>query len=149
MNATHQYHIIKLFVFLDDRLGRQAYVTGRRPLLSNAEILTILIWSALTENHQRLSEVYGWVKRVYPGWFVLPAYKNFVISCHRALPAMAALLKVLLAEHSPCASPIQLCCLFAEESELKDIGQPRRRPNGAKTGRAGTSASSCMSALIT
>ena len=101
MNATHQYHIIKLFVFLDDRLGRQTYVTGRRPLFSNTEILTILIWSALTENHQRLSEVYGWVKRVYPGWFVLPAYKNFVISCHRALPAMAALLKVLLAEHSP------------------------------------------------
>ena len=101
MNATHQYRIIELFVFLDDYLAKRPLAAGRRPALSNAEVLTILIWSARTENHQCLRNIYDWVERIYTGWFRLPAYQNFVISCHRALLVLAALLKDLLTDRSP------------------------------------------------
>ncbi len=100
MKTVSKNNIIDLYVWLDDHLIKQAK-TGRPPALSDSELLTIPIFSSLTENHQRLSEVYAWVKRFYPGWFVLPAYANFVAGVHRALPVMIALLKSLLAERAP------------------------------------------------
>ena len=100
MKTVSKNNIIDLYVWLDDHLIRQAKI-GRPAALSDSELLTILIFSALTENHQRLSEVYAWVKRFYPGWFRLPAYANFVAASHRALPVMTDLLRSLLADQAP------------------------------------------------
>ena len=73
---------------LSRRSSAQATQDGP-PALSESELLAILIFSSLTENHQRLKEVYEWAGRVYPGWFRLPNYANFVATAHRAAPVMA------------------------------------------------------------
>ena len=69
MKTVSKDSIIELFVWLDDYLEKPSGERGRKALLSESEVLAILIFSVLTENHQRLSEVYAWVKRIYPGWF--------------------------------------------------------------------------------
>ena len=82
MKTVSSDTIIDLCVWLDDHLVKKPR-TGRPAALSESELLTILLFSALTENHQRLSEIYGWAGRVYPGWFKLPNYANFVAAAHR------------------------------------------------------------------
>ena len=82
MKTVSKDSIIEIFVWLDDYLEKPSGGRGRKALLSESEVLAILTLSALTENHHRFSEVYAWVKRIYPGWFRLPAYQNFIIACH-------------------------------------------------------------------
>ena len=92
--------IIEIYVWLDDYLGVRRQ-TGQPPLLSESELLAILIQSALSENHQCLRGIYDWVSRQYPGWFRLPNYANFVAHTHRALPTLIELFKELLASEAP------------------------------------------------
>ena len=77
MKTVSSNSIIDLYVCLDDNLAKQAK-TGRPALLSESELLAILIQSALTENHQCLQGIYDWASRQHPRWFVLPNYTNFV-----------------------------------------------------------------------
>ena len=100
MKTVSKDNIINLFVFLDDTLAKEAK-TGRRPALGDNEVLTILIWAGLTESPRTLRAVYNWIVREYAGYFRLPAYKNFVLACHRILPLMAEVLSGLLATKSP------------------------------------------------
>ncbi len=85
MKTVSSNSIIDLYVWLDDNLARKVR-TGRPSLLSESELLAILIQSALSENHQCLRSIYDWVGRQYPGWFVLPNYANFLAGTHRVLP---------------------------------------------------------------
>ncbi len=101
MKTVHKDNIINLFVFLDDFLVKQPFVIGRRPALRDSKVLTILIWAGLTEAPQTLRAVYNFVSREYAGYFRLPAYKNFVLACHRVLPVMVEVLSGMLATKSP------------------------------------------------
>ncbi len=100
MKTVSSNSIIDLYVWLDDNLARKVR-TGRPSLLSESELLAILIQSALSENHQCLRSIYDWVGRQYPGWFVLPNYANFLAGTHRVLPLLIKLLKQILASQAP------------------------------------------------
>ena len=101
MNPAHKDYIVDLFVWLDDNLPKNPKTPGRKPALKDSEMLTILLWSALTEHHRRLKDIYNWIGRYYPGYFPLPAYQNFCLASRRLIPTMAGLLDGLLASESP------------------------------------------------
>ena len=102
MNALQKHHIVDLFVWVDDNLPKQTRITGRPSVLSDSELLTILIWDGLTEPHKNLKGVYAWTCREYRDCFPhLPSYKSFVLHCHRLLPILIWLLESLLVANAP------------------------------------------------
>ena len=115
MHALQRHHIVDLFVWVDDHLPKQVAKTGRKPLLSQSEVLTILIWDGLNEPHKTLKDTYSWIKRDYADCFQLPSYKNFVLHLHRALPVMIWLLQSLLRYESELrfadSTMLQVCKL--------------------------------------
>lgn len=96
MRALQRQYIVDLFVLVDDSLPKQVK-RGARPVLSDSELLTILIWDGLTEPHKNLLSVYDWIGREYRDYFPrLPKYQNFVAHVHRLLPQMVWFLQTLL-----------------------------------------------------
>ena len=64
MRALQRQHIVDVFVLVDDCLPKQTK-PGAHSVLTDSELLTILIWDGLTEPHKNLSAVYAWVEREY------------------------------------------------------------------------------------
>lgn len=104
MRELQKHNIVDIFVWVDDsppkpvnnRLG------GRPSILSDSELVTILIWDGITEPHKSLSSMYGWITREYSDCFPkLPSYQNFVVHIHRLLPQMVWLLQSLLVSDAP------------------------------------------------
>ena len=107
MRALRKDNIVDVFVWVDDSLPRQIK-PGAKSVLSDSELLTILIWDGLTEPHKNLSSVYSWIAREYHDCFPrLPKYQNFVAHCHRLLPTLSQLLQSTLST----ATPLPLACL--------------------------------------
>ncbi len=101
MDALQKQHIVDVFVWIDDILPTRES-TGRPPVLSDSELLTILIWDGLTEPHKNLSAVYSWIAREYRDCFPkMPRYQNFVAHCHRLLPTLSWLLQATLSTATP------------------------------------------------
>lgn len=97
MRALQRQYIVDLFVLVDDSLPKQIK-PGAKSVLTDSELVTILIWDGLTEPHKNLSAVYTWIQREYSDYFPkLPKYQNFVAHVHRSLPQMIWLLQTLLA----------------------------------------------------
>ncbi len=102
MNAIQKHHIVDLFVWVDDSLPSAVVRAGRKPILADSELLTILLWDGLNEPHKNLQSVYSWIVREYESYFPkVPTYKNFVLHCHRLLPTLMWLLQSLLATGAP------------------------------------------------
>src|ERR1700761_8869593 len=104
MRELQKQHIVDVFVWVDDSLPEQQNNRsgGRPSVLSDSELLTILIWDGLTEPHKNLSAMYAWIAREYPDCFpLLPKYQNFVAHVHRLLPQMIWLLQSSLASEAP------------------------------------------------
>jgi len=103
MKAICKDNIINLFVWLDDYLkleSKQIIKRGRPSVSSDSDVLTILIWSSLTEGHQRLTDIYAWIQREYQGYFRLATYKNFCQHVHRLLPQIYQVLNIILNQSS-------------------------------------------------
>lgn len=101
MRALQKQHIVDVFVLVDDSLPKQTK-PGARSILSDGELLTILIWDGLCEPHKNLSSIYTWIEREYGDYFPrLPRYQNFVAHCHRLLPKLAWFLQSLLVGNAP------------------------------------------------
>ena len=99
MKTLQKHHIVDLFVWVDDTIKslQLPKSTGRPAVLSRSEILTILIWDALTEPHKTLRDTYNFIAREYHDCFPkMPSYKNFVLSTHAALQPMTVLLTYIL-----------------------------------------------------
>ena len=102
MRALQKQHIVDVFVWVDDCLPKPAPHRGRKPTLTDSELLTMLIWDGLTEPHKTLRSVYAWIVRDYADCFPkLPAYQNFVAHCHRLLPLLTGLLGATLSATAP------------------------------------------------
>jgi transposase len=102
MRALQKQHIVDIFVWVDDSLPKPVSARGRKPTLTDSELLTILIWDGLTEPHKTLRSVYSWIARDYGDCFPkLPAYQNFVAHCHRLLPTLTGLLQATLSTVTP------------------------------------------------
>src|SRR5580700_5386126 len=96
MRALQRQHIVDVFVLVDDCLPKQRK-PGVKSVLTDSELLTVLIWDGLTEPHKNLSAVYAWIEREYSDYFPrLPRYQNFVAHCHRLLPQLVWFLQTLL-----------------------------------------------------
>lgn len=96
MRALQRQYIVDVFVLVDDSLPKQVK-PGARSVLTDSELLTILIWDGLTEPHKNLSAIYNWIEREYRDCFPkLPKYQNFVAHVHRLLPQMVWTLQSLL-----------------------------------------------------
>lgn len=88
MRALQRQHIVDVFVLVDGSLPKQRK-PGPDSVLSDSELLTILIWDGLCEPHKNLSSMYAWIEREYGDCFPrLPRYQNFVAHCHRLLPVL-------------------------------------------------------------
>jgi hypothetical protein len=101
MRTLQKQHIVDVFVLVDDSLPKQIK-PGMQSVLSDSELLTILIWDGLTEPHKNLSSVYAWIAREYGDCFPrLPRYQNFVAHCHRLLPTLVWFLRSFLITDAP------------------------------------------------
>lgn len=101
MRALQRQYIVDVFVLVDDSLPKQIK-PGAHSVLSDSELLTILIWDGLCEPHKNLLSVYAWIEREYGDYFPrLPKYQNFVAHCHRLLPKLIWFLQTLLVADAP------------------------------------------------
>lgn len=90
------HHIVDLYCWVDQRIQRTPYHTGRPALLSEAEVVTILIWNTVVLKQKTLRDIHTMMSTYHGSDFHLPKYSAFVHHCHRALPTMYALLESLL-----------------------------------------------------
>lgn len=104
MLSLQKENIIDLFVVIDDLLPHDSAQQGRgRPLLlSNSELVTILVWNTLYVKQQTLADIYQWVTVDYAGEFpTVPGYKGFVAYCQRIVPVLVYIIKQLLIQDQP------------------------------------------------
>lgn len=105
MRALSRNNIVDVFVWVDDAvasLPKPLPTRGRKPVLKDSELLTILLWDSLTEPHKTLRNLYDWIVREYEDCFPhLPRYQNFVAHSHRLLPVLGALLSLTLSTAAP------------------------------------------------
>lgn len=95
------HHIVDLYCWIDDLVPKVPLRTGRPTLLSDAEVLTLLVWNALILRQKTLKDLHRFASLYHGRDFCMPAYSTFVAHCHRTLPAALTLLKQLLADTAP------------------------------------------------
>lgn len=101
MRALSRNNIVDVFVWVDDCLPKRVK-PGAVSVLSDSELLTILIWDGITEPHHTLRSLYNWIARDYQDYFPrLPAYQNFVAHTHRLLPVLVWFLRASLSTAAP------------------------------------------------
>ena len=97
MLSLHANDIADLYCWVDDLVPRNERGPGRPPSLTNAEVITILLWHTLLLKQQTLKDIYDAVLLYHANDFPrLPVYSAFVAECHRALPLCFDLLSALL-----------------------------------------------------
>jgi hypothetical protein len=104
MRALSRNNIVDVFVWVDDAVASypKHQKPGTRSVLTDSDVVTILVWDSLTEPHKTLRSVYDWITRDYQDCFPnLPRYQNFVAHCHRILPLLVQLLTRTLSTSAP------------------------------------------------
>ena len=68
-----------MMLFIERRLGSDLGKTRPGPAakLSDLDVLTILVFDGLVEQHQSLRGIYDYISREYSDCFRLPTYQNF------------------------------------------------------------------------
>ena len=95
--------ITTLFTLLDDHLQRKGIKEGRPSILTDSEVLTMLLWCTILLRQKHLKDIYKFISYYHATEFPkLPSYKNFVLHAHRLIPKMLELLESGLA-----ISPVQ------------------------------------------
>lgn len=97
-------NITDLYCWVDDLLPQTSHPRGGRPsILSDSELVTILVWNVLVVHQKTLKDVYDWVKRYHRNEFpIIPStYQGFVAHCHRTSPLCLYLLGRLLCTREP------------------------------------------------
>jgi len=100
MLFLQSHHITDVFVTVDELLLKQSNALGGRPpVLSDSELVTILLWDGLVAKHKLLKDIWTWVRIEHEKEFPhLPSYPAFVDHCHRILPQMTSVLQALMQE---------------------------------------------------
>lgn len=103
MLSLQRDHIVDVFCWVDDVLPKIPKPQGGRPpLLSESELLTILLWNTLVLHQKTLKDLHRWVGLYHRAEFPhLPKYSAFVDGCHRLLPFCLVLLQQLLRGQEP------------------------------------------------
>lgn len=96
MLFLHSHHIVDLYCWVDQQINTKPYVTGRPAMLSESEVVTILIWNTIVLKQKTLKDIHDTIKVYHHNDFKLPKYSAFVNHCHRALPQIWYLLNQIL-----------------------------------------------------
>jgi hypothetical protein len=95
------HHIVDLYCWVDQHIEKTPYCTGRPALLSETEVITILIWNTIVLKQKTLKDIHTMMSTYHSNDFHLPKYSAFVHHCHSALPEMITLLESLLCDTEP------------------------------------------------
>ena len=92
------HHIVDLYVWVADTLPTQpVHKTGRPLSVSDAEVVTILIWNTITLKQSTLKDIFDAVKLYHEKDFpTFPKYSSFVDHCHKVIPQFLELIEMLL-----------------------------------------------------
>ena len=92
------HHIVDLYCWVDEMVALPSVPSrGRPPILSSAEVVTMLLWSTIVLKQKTVKDVYRTLSVYHSNDFKkLPAYTTFVDEVHRALPLCFELLTQLL-----------------------------------------------------
>lgn len=103
MPFLQNHHIIDVYCLVDDILPEIPKPQGGRPaMLSDSEIVTILVWNTLVMKQKNLRDIHSWIKRYHGNDFPrFPQYSAFVDHCHRIAPQLLYLLESLLCGQQP------------------------------------------------
>lgn len=102
MRSLQKHHITDLFVIIDDLIPEeQKPLDGRPLLLTNSELITILIWNCLMVQQKNLKQIHKWIKAYHSKEFHnIQKYSAFVDHCHRIVPLLISVLTMLLSSRS-------------------------------------------------
>ena len=98
MLFLQSHHIVDVYCWVDGLVETKPYTTGRPALLSDSEVITILIWNTIILKQKTLRDLHTSVCTYHGDDFTLPQYSAFVAHCHRVLPRMLSLLGQLLCD---------------------------------------------------
>jgi hypothetical protein len=104
MSFLSSQNIIDLYVWVDDILQKQleTETVGRPRSLSNAEIVTILIWNILMLKHKTWKDLHRFLFAYHHKEFpTLSKYNGFLVYCHRAAKPCLRLLQHQLVSDAP------------------------------------------------
>ena len=92
------HHIVDVYSWIDDRLPVVHNPKGGRPcILSDNEVITLLIWNVIVLHQKTLKDIHTftkiYLKKEFPQ---LPKYNTFLKQCHRTTPIMMNLLHQIL-----------------------------------------------------
>lgn len=97
MRVLHSHSLIPLFVMIDDSLPLYMAGRGRKAMLRDSEVVTILVFNLLTTQQQTIRQIYDWAKQYHQSDFPnIPNYQNFLKHCHRVVPRIGYILEGLL-----------------------------------------------------
>lgn len=98
------HNITDLYVLVDDLLPEKlpSKKGGRPTLMSDGEVITLLVWNAVVLRQKTLKDVFAtaclYHQKDFPS---LSAYSTFIDQCHRVLPVCVTLLNHLLNDKAP------------------------------------------------
>jgi hypothetical protein len=107
MRAPPLHHIVDIFVRVSEVVSDGAKPRGGRPnLLRDSELLTLVIWNAVTEMFSpTLIHLFHWIQDYHFGHgksvLHLPRYKGFVAQMHRVSGKLQQLLDAVLESAAP------------------------------------------------
>lgn len=93
--------ITTLYVIVDDYLPEPSKKAGRPSALSDAEMITILVWCTALLRLKTIRDLYEFIQLYHRKDFpLLPDYSSFVRHCSRLNPLLVSLLRNSLQEDS-------------------------------------------------
>lgn len=104
MRALQAHHIVDLYVWVAEALPDEPRPKGGRPpAIRDSELLTLLIWNALSNTCSRnLRQLYDWIALYHQNDVkALPTYGGFVVACGRVLPKLVTLVSLSLGSDTP------------------------------------------------
>ena len=92
------HHIADLYSWVDDSLPKtKNSKVGRPCIISDNEVITVLIWNAIVLHQKTLKDIHTFTKMYLVNEFPsISTYKSFVKQCHKVTPMMYYLLQSLL-----------------------------------------------------
>lgn len=104
MSFLYSENITELFVWVGEMLPRRlpTKMAGRPRALSEAEIVTILIWNVLLLKHKTWKDLHRFLVAYHLADFpTLPKYNAFLLHCHDATTSCLSLLQRILVHDAP------------------------------------------------
>jgi len=100
MLSLQKHHITDLYVWVDDLLPKELKPLGGRPaILSDSELVTILLWNTIMVKQKTIRDIYKFINDYHKKEFSkLPTYSTFVRHCNRVIPLLLWLLEQTLKE---------------------------------------------------